>query len=337
MILLTGGAGYIGSHMLLKLLESNHKVVVLDNLSNSSNESIKRIEALSNNKCDFIEGDIRDSKCLNDIFDNYNIDSVLHFAGLKAVGESVNKPVLYFDNNINGTLQLLQSMQQFNVKKMVFSSSATVYGDPDILPISEDCPMSMPTNPYGYTKMAVEQMLMQIVKSDPTWSVAALRYFNPVGAHKSGMIGEDPNGIPNNLLPYIAQVAIGKRDKLSVYGNDYNTHDGTGVRDYIHVMDLVEGHLSALDYIAKNQGYHVWNLGSGSGYSVLDMVKAFEKASNIKVPYQIVDKREGDIASCYADATKAHQQLNWSTQRSVEDMMQDTWKWQTQNPNGYNC
>ena len=336
MILLTGGAGYIGSHMLLRLLESNHKVVVLDNLSNSSDESIKRVEALSNNKCDFIKGDIRDNKCLNDIFNNYDIDSVLHFAGLKAVGESTSKPVLYFDNNINGSLQLLQFMQQFNVKKMVFSSSATVYGDPDKLPISEDCPMSMPTNPYGYTKMVVEQMLMQIVKSDPTWSVAALRYFNPVGAHKSGMIGEDPNGIPNNLLPYIAQVAVGKRDKLSVYGDDYDTHDGTGVRDYIHVMDLVEGHLSALDYIAKNQGYHVWNLGTGSGYSVLDMVKAFEKASNTKVPYQIADKREGDIASCYADATKAHKQLNWSTQRSVEDMMQDTWRWQTQNPNGYN-
>ena len=335
MILLTGGAGYIGSHMLLTLLESNHKVVVLDNLSNSSNESIKRVEALSNRKCDFIEGDIRDNECLNDIFNNYDIDSVLHFAGLKAVGESVNKPLLYFDNNINGSLQLLQSMQQFNVKKMVFSSSATVYGDPDNLPISEDCPMSMPTNPYGYTKMAVEQMLMQVVKSDLTWSVAALRYFNPVGAHESGMIGEDPNGIPNNLLPYIAQVAIGKRDKLSIYGNDYDTHDGTGVRDYIHVMDLVEGHLRALDYIDKNQGYHVWNLGAGSGHSVLDMVKAFERASNTKIPYQIVDKREGDIASCYADATKAYQQLNWYTQKSIKDIMQDTWRWQTQNPNGY--
>ena len=335
MILLTGGAGYIGSHMLLKLLESNHKVVVLDNLLNSSYESIKRVEALSNKQCIFIEGDIRDSECLNSIFDKYNIDAVLHFAGLKAVGESVSKPLVYFDNNINGSLQLLQSMQQFEVKKLVFSSSATVYGDPDALPISEDCPMSIPTNPYGYTKMAVEQMLMQMVKSDPTWSVAALRYFNPVGAHKSGMIGEDPNDIPNNLLPYIAQVAIGKRDKLSVYGNDYDTHDGTGVRDYIHVMDLVEGHLSALDYISRNQGYHVWNLGSGSGHSVLDMVKAFEKASSTKIVYRIVDKREGDIASCYADATKAQKQLNWSTQRSVEDMMQDTWRWQTRNPNGY--
>ncbi|MGP4789270.1 UDP-glucose 4-epimerase GalE [Psychrobacter sp. 1Y11] len=336
MILLTGGAGYIGSHMLLKLLQSNHQVVVLDNLSNSNRESIKRVEALSKRQCVFIEGDIRDRHCLNGIFDQYAINAVLHFAGLKAVGESVSEPVLYFDNNINGSLQLLQSMQQFNIKKIVFSSSATVYGDPDKLPIAEDCPMSMPTNPYGYTKMAVEQMLMQLVQSDPTWSVAALRYFNPVGAHESGMIGEDPNGIPNNLLPYIAQVAIGKRNKLSIYGSDYDTHDGTGVRDYIHVMDLVEGHLSALNYISGHQGYHVWNLGAGSGHSVLDMVKAFEKVSNTKVPYQIVDKRDGDIASCYADATKAHQQLNWSTQRSVEDMMQDTWRWQTQNPNGYN-
>ncbi|MES1965249.1 UDP-glucose 4-epimerase GalE [Psychrobacter sp. AH5] len=335
MILLTGGAGYIGSHMLLTLLQANHNVVVLDNLSNSSHESVKRVEALSNRQCDFIEGDIRDSQCLDNIFNNYDIDAVLHFAGLKAVGESVDKPMLYFDNNINGSLQLLQAMQQFDVKKIVFSSSATVYGDPDDLPVAEDCPMSMPTNPYGYTKMAVEQMLMQVINSDPTWSVAALRYFNPVGAHESGMIGEDPNGIPNNLLPYIAQVAIGKRAKLSVYGDDYDTHDGTGVRDYIHVMDLVEGHLSALDYISGHQGYHVWNLGAGSGHSVLDMVKAFERASNTKIPYQIVDKRGGDIASCYADATKAHQQLNWSTQRSVEDMMQDTWRWQTQNPNGY--
>ena len=335
MILLTGGAGYIGSHMLLELLKAHQEVVVLDNLSNSSVEAINRVEKLTNSTCIFIEGDIREESCLTDIFTHYSIDSVLHFAGLKAVGESTENPLLYFDNNISGSLQLLQSMQQFGINKLVFSSSATVYGEPEQLPISEDCPMAMPTNPYGYTKMVVEQMLMQLVKSSPNWSVAALRYFNPVGAHESGLIGEDPNGIPNNLLPYIAQVAVGKREKLSVYGDDYATHDGTGVRDYIHVMDLVRGHLSALDYIANKAGYFVWNLGSGHGHSVLDMVNAFEQASNQKVPYQIVERRNGDIASCYADSAKALSELGWSTEKTIEDMMQDTWRWQHQNPNGY--
>jgi len=335
MILLTGGAGYIGSHMLLELLKADYEVVVLDNLSNSSIESIKRVEQLTNKTCVFIEGDIRDTVCLTNIFTHYSIDSVLHFAGLKAVGESTENPLLYFDNNISGSLQLLQSMQQFGVNKLVFSSSATVYGEPEQLPISEDCPMAMPTNPYGYTKMVVEQMLMQLVKSNPNWSVAALRYFNPVGAHESGLVGEDPNGIPNNLLPYIAQVAVSKREQLSVYGDDYATHDGTGVRDYIHVMDLVRGHLCALDYIANKAGYFVWNLGSGTGYSVLDMVHAFEQASDQKIPYQIVERRGGDIASCYADPTKALKELDWSTRKTIEDMMQDTWRWQQMNPNGY--
>jgi len=328
MILLTGGAGYIGSHMMLELLKANYKVVVLDNLSNSSLEAIRRVEKLANSTCIFIEGDVRDANCLDSLFAKYSIDAVLHFAALKAVGESTENPLLYFDNNISGNLQLLQSMQHFGITKLVFSSSATVYGEPEKLPIAEDCPMSMPANPYGYTKMVVEQMLMQLVESNPAWSVAALRYFNPVGAHESGLIGEDPNGIPNNLLPYIAQVAVGKRQKLSVYGDDYTTHDGTGVRDYIHVMDLVRGHLCALYYITNKVGYFVWNLGSGKGHSVLDMVTAFEQASGKSVPYQIVERRSGDIASCYADATKAFDELGWSTEKTIEDMMQDTWRWQ---------
>jgi len=335
MILLTGGAGYIGSHMLLELFKANYEVVVLDNLSNSSLEAIKRVEKLANSTCIFIEGDIRDANCLDSIFAKYSIDAVLHFAGLKAVGESTEDPLLYFDNNISGSLQLLQSMQRFGITKLVFSSSTTVYGEPDKLPIAEDCPISMPINPYGYTKMVVEQMLMQLVKSNPTWSVAALRYFNPVGAHESGLIGEDPSGTPNNLLPYIAQVAVGKRDKLSIYGDDYTTHDGTGVRDYIHVMDLVKGHICALDHIASRTGYFVWNLGSGKGHSVLDMVTAFEQTSGKSVPYQIVERRSGDIASCYADSAKALSELGWSTEKTIEDMIQDTWHWQKMNPNGY--
>lgn len=335
MILLTGGAGYIGSHMLCELLEANHEVVVLDNLSNSSVEAVKRVESLTNKHCTFIEGDIRDRQLLDDIFSQHSIDSVLHFAGLKAVGESAEKPLMYFENNITGSLVLLEAMRAANVKNIVFSSSATVYGDPEQLPITEDCPTSMPTNPYGYTKLAVEQMMMQLVKSDSSWSVAALRYFNPVGAHESGWIGEDPQGIPNNLLPYIAQVSVGRRDKLSVYGGDYDTHDGTGVRDYIHVVDLAKGHLCALDYIADKTGYFVWNLGTGNGFSVLDMVQAFEKASGRDIPYQIVDRREGDIAACYADPQKAAVELGWTTQKTIDDMMNDTWRWQRQNPQGY--
>lgn len=335
MILLTGGAGYIGSHMLCELLEANHEVIVLDNLSNSSVEAVKRVESLTNKHCTFIEGDIRDRQLLDDIFSQHSIDSVLHFAGLKAVGESAEKPLMYFENNITGSLVLLEAMKAANVKKIVFSSSATVYGDPEQLPITEDCPTSMPTNPYGYTKLAVEQMMMQLVQSDPAWSVAALRYFNPVGAHESGMIGEDPQGIPNNLLPYIAQVSVGRRDKLSVYGGDYDTHDGTGVRDYIHVVDLVKGHLCALDYIADKTGYFVWNLGTGNGFSVLDMVQAFEKASGRDIPYQVVDRREGDIAACFADPQKAAVELGWTTHKTIDDMMSDTWRWQSKNPQGY--
>ncbi|MGO2232206.1 UDP-glucose 4-epimerase GalE [Psychrobacter sp.] len=335
MILLTGGAGYIGSHMLCELLEANYEVIVLDNLSNSNVEAIKRVESLTKKSCTFVEGDIRDRQLLDDIFSKYNIDSVLHFAGLKAVGESAEKPLMYFDNNISGSLVLLEAMQTAAVKRIVFSSSATVYGDPEQLPITEDCPTSMPTNPYGYTKLIVEQMMMQLVQSDSSWSVAALRYFNPVGAHSSGLIGEDPQGIPNNLLPYIAQVGVGRRDKLSVYGGDYDTHDGTGVRDYIHVVDLAKGHLSALDYITDKTGYFVWNLGTGNGFSVLDMVQAFEKASGKKIPYQVVDRREGDIAACFADPQKAAVELGWTTQKNIDDMMEDTWRWQSQNPQGY--
>lgn len=335
MILLTGGAGYIGSHMLCELLEANHDVIILDNLSNSNVEAIKRVESLTNKTCTFIEGDIRDRQLLDDIFSKHTIHSVLHFAGLKAVGESSEKPLMYFENNITGSLVLLEAMRAAKVKKIVFSSSATVYGDPEQLPITEGCPTTMPTNPYGYTKLAVEQMMMQLVQSDPAWSVAALRYFNPVGAHESGMIGEDPQGIPNNLLPYIAQVSVGRRDKLSVYGGDYDTHDGTGVRDYIHVVDLAKGHLCALDYIADKTGYFVWNLGTGNGFSVLDMVKAFEKASGRDIPYQVVDRREGDIAACFADPQKAAVELGWTTQKNIDDMMEDTWRWQSQNPQGY--
>ena len=336
MILLTGGAGYIGSHMLLELLNANYEVVVLDNLVNSHIESIKRVETLAKKSCTFIKGDIRDANCLENIFTKYCIESVLHFAGLKAVGESTKDPLLYFDNNISGSIQLFQSMQKFSVNKIVFSSSATVYGDPKKLPISEECPVSMPTNPYGYTKMVLEQILLQLVQANPLWSVATLRYFNPTGAHESGMIGEDPNGVPNNLLPYIAQVGIGKRDKLMIYGGDYNTHDGTGVRDYIHVMDLVKGHLCALDYIVDKAGYYVWNLGSGKGYSVLDMVAAFEQASGKEIPYKVVDRRNGDVATCYADSEKAMKELGWSAKKTLNDMMQDTWRWQHKNPNGYN-
>lgn len=335
MILLTGGAGYIGSHMLYELLEANYKVIVLDNLCNSSVEAVRRIESITNKSCSFIEGDIRDRKLLKEVFDKYDIDSVLHFAGLKAVGESTEKPLIYFDNNIKGSLTLLEAMKDANVRKIVFSSSATVYGNPEKLPITESCPTSMPTNPYGYTKLAIEQMMTQLVKSDPSWSVAALRYFNPVGAHSSGQIGEDPKDIPNNLLPYIAQVAVGRRKQLSIFGSDYKTHDGTGVRDYIHVVDLVKGHLAALDYIREHTGYHIWNLGTGQGYSVLDMVKAFEEANSIMIPYELVPRRPGDIAACYADPHKAERELDWKAELDIHDMMTDTWRWQSANPEGY--
>ncbi len=335
MILLTGGAGYIGSHMLFELLTANYEVVVLDNLCNSNMTAINRVQQMTGKACHFVEGDIRDAGCLTDLFNQYAIDAVLHFAGLKSVGESVAQPLRYFDNNITGSLVLLKAMQSAQVKRIVFSSSATVYGDPAELPITESTPTSMPTNPYGYTKLAVEQMMMQLVDSDPSWSVAALRYFNPVGAHSSGQIGEDPKGIPNNLLPYIAQVAVGRLQQLSVFGADYNTPDGTGVRDYIHVVDLVKGHLAALTYITANLGYHIWNLGTGEGYSVLDMVRAFEKANNIDIPYKLEPRRAGDIAACYADPNKAIAELNWQAELGLEQMMADTWHWQRTNPHGY--
>lgn len=335
MILLTGGAGYIGSHMLVELLTANHDVVVLDNLCNSSEAALQRVRQITGKPLTFVQGDIRDGMLLDEVFANHNIDSVLHFAGLKAVGESVEKPLLYFDNNIAGSVCLFEAMQRAGVHKLVFSSSATVYGDPATLPITETTPTAMPTNPYGYTKLVVEQMLMQLVVANPAWRVAALRYFNPVGAHQSGLIGEDPQGIPNNLLPYISQVAVGKFNELSVFGDDYNTHDGTGVRDYIHVVDLAKGHMAALDFLAENTGYHIWNLGTGEGYSVLDMVTAFETASGQAVPYAIKPRRAGDIAACYADPTKAKQQLGWHAEKGLPEMMQDTWRWQSQNPNGY--
>lgn len=337
MILLTGGSGYIGSHMLYELLKANSDVLVLDNLSNSSIEAINRVQRLAGKEAIFIQGDVRDAELLDVIFSEYSIQSVLHFAGLKAVGESVEQPLRYFDNNVTGSLNLLQAMKKNNIKRIVFSSSATVYGDPtpDLLPLTEKTPTAMPTNPYGYTKLVVEKMMQQLVTSDPSWSIGVLRYFNPVGAHKSGQIGEDPKGIPNNLLPYIAQIAVGRREKLSVFGDDYDTHDGTGVRDYIHVVDLAKGHLAALNYLNQNTGFHIWNLGTGTGYSVLDMVKAFEEANQITILYEISPRRAGDIAACYADPQKAKNDLGWSAELGLNDMMLDTWRWQKANPNGY--
>ncbi|MGY8856299.1 MAG: UDP-glucose 4-epimerase GalE [Pseudomonadales bacterium] len=337
MILLTGGSGYIGSHMLYELLKANSDVLVLDNLSNSSIDAVNRVQRLTNKKAVFIQGDIRNTELLDSIFSKHPIQAVLHFAGLKAVGESVEQPLKYFDNNVTGSLTLLQVMKKNNIKRIVFSSSATVYGDPtpEVLPLKENAPTAMPTNPYGYTKLVVEKMMQQLVTSDPSWSIGVLRYFNPVGAHKSGQIGEDPKGVPNNLLPYIAQVAVGRRDRLSVFGDDYDTHDGTGVRDYIHVVDLAKGHLAALKYLNQNTGYHIWNLGTGTGYSVLDMVKAFEEENKIAIPYDISPRRAGDIASCYADACKAKKDLGWWAELGLHDMMSDTWRWQKANPNGY--
>lgn len=334
-ILVTGGAGYIGSHTVLELLEAGKEVIVLDNLCNSSQESLSRVEKLTGKSIPFIQGDIRDAGLLDKVFAENNITSVIHFAGLKAVGESVEKPALYYDNNVVGSLTLLNAMQKAGVFCIVFSSSATVYGEPQEMPISENCPTGVPTNPYGKSKLMVEQIMQDFVIADNRWSVALLRYFNPVGAHISGEIGEDPNGIPNNLVPYISQVAIGKLEKLAVFGNDYPTKDGTGVRDYIHVVDLAKGHLSALDYIEKAQGCHIWNLGTGEGYSVLEMVAAFEKASGVEVPYCISPRRAGDIAECWSNPSKAKEQLQWQAQLGLSEMMSDTWRWQSQNPQGY--
>jgi UDP-glucose 4-epimerase len=334
MILVTGGAGYIGSHTCIELHNSGDDFVVFDNLSNSSQESLKRVGEIIGQEVKFVKGDIRNPKDLQSVFDRYDIDSVIHFAGLKAVGESVEKPLEYYDNNIVGTLRLCEVMQKNNCKKIVFSSSATVYGDPHTTPIEEDFPLSA-TNPYGRTKLFIEEILRDLHISDNEWKIVLLRYFNPVGAHKSGKIGEDPNGIPNNLMPFIAQTAVGKREYLSVFGDDYNTHDGTGVRDYIHVVDLANGHVKAIEKLENLDGLLAVNLGTGNGYSVLDMVKAFEKASGKKVAYKIAPRRSGDIAKCFADPSYAKSVLGWEAKRGVDEMCEDSWRWQSQNPNGY--
>ncbi|WP_417215137.1 UDP-glucose 4-epimerase GalE [Alcanivorax sp.] len=333
-ILVTGGAGYIGSHTVLLLLEAGHQVVVLDNLSNSSRESLIRVERLTGKSVTFVEGDIRDASCLDALFSGHDIAAVIHFAGLKAVGESVAMPLAYYDCNVTGSLRLLEAMERAGVRTMVFSSSATVYGDPATVPIREDFPLSA-TNPYGATKLHIEDMLRDLYTSDNRWRIALLRYFNPVGAHESGEIGEDPNGIPNNLMPFIAQVAIGRREKLNVFGGDYETPDGTGVRDYIHVMDLAQGHLAALQAFEKALGLLTVNLGTGQGYSVLEMIEAFSKSCGRDVPYDIVARRPGDVAVCYADPSQASEVLGWRAIRGIDAMCRDHWLWQEKNPNGY--
>jgi len=334
-ILVTGGAGYIGSHTVLQLLESGQEVVIIDNLCNSSAESLKRVSELTGKDITFVKGDIRNYHDLEDIFINHSISHVIHFAGLKAVGESVSEPLNYYENNVFGTINLCHVMQNYGVKNIVFSSSATVYGDPQALPLKETMPTGTPTNPYGHSKLMVEHVLRDLHVSDSSWNIALLRYFNPVGAHISGQIGEDPNGIPNNLMPFISQTATGKRSELAIFGNDYDTHDGTGVRDYIHVEDLANGHLLALQALDKKPGILTVNLGTGTGYSVLDMVKAFGAASGVTIPYKIVARRSGDVAACYADPAYAKEVLNWEAKKDLEDMCHDTWRWQSQNPHGY--
>ncbi|WP_050660361.1 UDP-glucose 4-epimerase GalE [Gallaecimonas pentaromativorans] len=335
MILVTGGAGYIGSHTVLELLSEGHEVLVLDNLSNSTTESLARVARLTGREPSFVEGDILDRTLLDSLFDQYPIEAVIHFAGLKAVGESVQQPLRYYQNNVTGTLTLCEAMAKAGVFKLVFSSSATVYGDPQTVPLTEQSPTGGTTNPYGTSKYMVECVLADLAKADERWAIAVLRYFNPVGAHESGQIGEDPNGIPNNLLPYISQVAVGRLKELQVFGDDYPTPDGTGVRDYIHVVDLANGHLCALNKLKGQQGWQAYNLGTGNGYSVLDMVKAFEDAAQRPVPYKVVPRRPGDIATCFADPQFAAEQLEWRAQKTLQQMMQDAWRWQSQNPNGY--
>ena len=334
-ILITGGAGYIGSHTALELLNEGYEVVIYDNLGNSSRESIKRVEELTGKSMSFYEGDVLDAPALTAMFEKEKVDAVIHCAALKAVGESVRKPLEYYHNNITGTLTLMDVMRKVGVKNIVFSSSATVYGSPEVMPITEDCVKGQCTNPYGWTKSMMEQIMTDLQKSDPEWNVILLRYFNPVGAHKSGRIGEDPKGIPNNLMPYIMQVAVGKLEKLGVFGDDYDTPDGTGVRDYIHVVDLAVGHVKAINYIFTNPGLDVINLGTGVGYSVLDMVKAFSKACGKEIPYEIKPRRAGDIAMCYADPAKALKVLGWKAEHGLDEMCEDTWRWQSANPNGY--
>ncbi len=334
MIFVTGGAGYIGSHTCVELLNAGHAVTVYDNFSNSQAESIRRVQRITGKQVRLIEGDIRDRAALSAALRNAKATSVIHFAGLKAVGESVAQPLAYYDNNVVGTLRLLEAMQDCGVKALVFSSSATVYGDPQRLPLTEDHPLSA-TNPYGRSKLMIEDMLRDLYTSNPAWQLAILRYFNPVGAHASGMIGEDPQGVPNNLLPFVAQVAVGRREFLNVWGNDYSTPDGTGVRDYIHVVDLALGHLKALECLQRGPQCSVVNLGTGTGYSVLDMVRAFEAASGKPVPYRIAARRAGDIASCYADPAHAQALLGWRAERNLQAMCEDSWRWQSGNPTGY--
>ena len=333
-ILVTGGLGYIGSHTAIQLMEAGDAVVCFDNLSNSKRAVLNRIEAVTGRSPIFVEGDVRDASALEAVIAAHPIDGVIHFAGLKAVGESVAMPLSYYDNNVAGTEVLLRVLSRTNIRQFVFSSSATVYGQPDVVPISESAALR-PTNPYGRSKYFIEEMLRDLYRSDETWSISILRYFNPVGAHPSGKLGEDPNGVPNNLMPFISQVAVGRRAQLSVFGNDYDTPDGTGVRDYIHVMDLADGHLSALNHGESKRGCFTFNLGTGTGYSVLEMVRAFEKASERDIPYTIVGRRAGDIGTCYADCSAAKSQLGWQASRGLEDMTGDTWRWQSQNPNGY--
>jgi UDP-glucose 4-epimerase len=334
-ILITGGAGYIGSHACVEFLDAGYDIVVLDNLCNSSAESLARVRELTGMDFPFVQADIRDREALDAVFRDHDIDAVIHFAGLKAVGESVAKPLLYYDNNIGGSVTLFEAMQAAGVKTVVFSSSATVYGDPATVPIREDFPVGATTNPYGRSKLIIEQILGDVAVADPAWHIALLRYFNPVGAHKSGRIGEDPRGIPNNLMPYISQVAVGRREHLNVFGNDYPTPDGTGVRDYIHVVDLAQGHVKAVEKLDEGPGVRIWNLGTGHGYSVVEMARAFEKASGRPVPYQFAPRRAGDIAQCYADPARAERELGWKARFGLAEMCEDTWRWQSMNPNGF--
>lgn len=335
-ILVTGGAGYIGSHTVVELLQKGHDVIIVDNLSNSSEESVRRVEKITGKPVVFIKLDVADKAALTTVFKEHNIDAVMHFAGLKAVGESVAKPLAYYRNNIDSTLTLCEVMQEYGVKKLVFSSSATVYGTPDKLPLKESSRTGVGiTNPYGQTKFMIEQILKDLALANPGWQITVLRYFNPIGAHPSGLIGEDPNGLPNNLMPFIAQVAVGKLERLRVFGDDYDTPDGTGVRDYIHVVDLAKGHLAALEHLGKGGDLATYNLGTGHGTSVLEAINAFEKYTGKKISYEVVDRRAGDVAACYADASKAAQELGWKTDKSLADACADAWRWQSKNPSGY--
>ena len=333
-ILVTGGAGYIGSHTVVELVAAGYEAIIVDDLSNGSVQVLDRLKSITGREISFYQGSVADKGFMNRVFEENHIDAVIHFAAYKAVGESVQEPLKYYENNVGGTIALLEVMKENKVDHIIFSSSATVYGMNNISPLTEDLPTSA-TNPYGYTKLMMEQILTDLARAHSDWSVTNLRYFNPIGAHESGMIGEAPNGIPNNLMPYITQVAVGKLQELSVFGNDYDTHDSTGVRDYIHVVDLAKGHVLALKHNLENKGVAVFNLGTGIGYSVLDMVKAFENVNGVKIPYTIKDRRSGDVATCYADASKANDILDWKAEKTLQDMMRDSWRWQSSNPNGY--